>query len=97
MSKYAKIENNIVTNVIICDDLNINSIPGEYIKSTEENGSPIIGGTFNHNLNKFIMPKPYESWVLDENTLLWESPIGANPDILTKIWDEDSQSWVDRP
>ena len=96
MSKYAKLENNIVTNIILCEDSNISMMLGEHIKITQETGQAAIGGSFNYDLNKFIAPKPYDSWVLNSE-LNWESPEGPNPDILTKIWDEENQAWIDRP
>jgi hypothetical protein len=36
---------------------------------------PIIGGTYNEALNAFITPKPYDSWILNEETCEWESPV----------------------
>lgn len=95
MSKYAKLENNIVTNIILCEDSNISLMIGEHMKITQETGQAAIGGSFNYDLNKFIAPKPYDSWVLNSE-YIWESPIGENPDVLTKKWDESLQNWVDR-
>jgi hypothetical protein len=34
-----------------------------------------IGYTYDEDRNAFIPPKPYQSWVLNETTCLWESPI----------------------
>ena len=39
----------------------------------------------------FIPPKPYDSWVLDENTCLWEAPIPMPDGYYT--WNEETQSW----
>ena len=96
MSIYAKVEGNIVSNVITCEDSNISLMPGYYIKVTEDTKTPVIDGTYDFINAKFIEPKPYESWILNEN-FMWESPEGPNPDILTKIWDEENQAWIDRP
>ena len=54
MSKYAKLENNVVTNIILCEDSNISMMVGEHMKITQETGQASIGGSFNYNLNKFI-------------------------------------------
>lgn len=92
MSKYAKIENGIITNTIICDDSNISLFSGEYIKETENTGTPHIGGTYNISLNKFINIKPYQSWILNQNGE-WESPDGfTNKEGFS--WNEESQEWV---
>lgn len=52
-----------------------------------------IGYTFDPYRNAFIPPKPYPSWVLEENTCLWEAPIPYPEDGKTYAWDEDSLSW----
>lgn len=96
MSLYAKIDNEVVTNVFLCNDSEILNMPGHNIKVTDNSGTAIIGGTYNFAINKFIPPKPFDSWVLNNETLQWESPLGPNPDMLTKMWDEESQSWINR-
>lgn len=93
--KYAKIENDFVTNVIICDDSQINTFLGTYVKVTNETGEAIIGGTYDFINKKFIDPKPYPSWILNSD-YKWESPVGQNPNPASHIWDEDSSSWITR-
>ena len=49
---------------------------GVYIEYTSDiKGSPIFGHLYDEELNAFIPPKPYESWILNEETLQWESPV----------------------
>jgi len=94
MSKYAKINSeNIVEQVIICEDNNISLFSGNYIKETTETLEPNIGDTWDSENNKFIDPKPYESWVLGED-FLWHAPV-AQP-VPNSYWDEDSLSWATR-
>ena len=46
MSNYAKINaNNIVENVVVCDDSSANMLDGFYVKETESTGSASIGFT----------------------------------------------------
>ena len=61
-----------------------------------------IGYSYNAELNAFIAPKPFESWVLVEETADWESPVGPAP-TLTEAqvesrsfykWDEENLEWV---
>lgn len=61
---------------------------------------PGIGYIYDKELDIFIAPKPYKSWVLNNETATWEAPV-AQP-ILTKeqqdsgsfyIWDEDNGAW----
>jgi hypothetical protein len=41
----------------------------------ETDGNVSIGQTYSHELKAFIPPKPYESWILNEETVQWESPV----------------------
>lgn len=92
MSKYAKIENNTVVNVILCEDNVVSSIPGAYIKVTSDTKDAAIGYIFDTENLKFIAPKPYDSWILNDN-FDWESPVGE-PSSLLSYWDEENQEWV---
>lgn len=53
-----------------------------------------IGYSFDAQRDAFIPPKPYNSWVLDETTCLWNAPVPYPTDGKLYTWDEDSQSWV---
>jgi len=52
-----------------------------------------IGYFYDENLDAFIPPKPYESWVLNENTLEWEAPIEMPNDGNKYDWNEETTSW----
>lgn len=41
----------------------------------------------------FIPPKPFESWVLNENTCQWNSPVSYPNDGNIYHWNEKTQSW----
>ena len=53
-----------------------------------------IGYTFDEVRDAFIPPKPYESWVLNEDTCLWEPPTPYPSDGGMYQWDEASGEWV---
>ena len=53
------------------------------------------GGTYNKELDAFILPKPYDSWVLNETTCKWEAPIPTPEDGKIYMWDEDTTSWTE--
>lgn len=96
MSKYAKInQENIVENTIECEDSNISLFLGAYIKVTESTKDTNAGDFWDPENKKFINPKPYESWILDEN-FNWVSPSGESF-LIGHYWDEDSQEWVAIP
>ena len=58
-----------------------------------------IGYTYDPVRDAFYRPKPYPSWVLNEETCWWESPIPLPSDFLDSenntryYWDEPTISW----
>ena len=52
-----------------------------------------IGFMYLEDLDIFIPPKPYESWVVDETTSLWVPPIAYPSDGGRYVWNEDTTSW----
>jgi hypothetical protein len=53
-----------------------------------------IGFTYDEDRDAFIPPQPYPSWVLDEDTCLWEAPVTYPTDGNNYYWDENSQNWI---
>ena len=53
-----------------------------------------IGFSFDEQRDAFIPPQPYPSWILNEDTCLWESPVPMPEDGLWQ-WDEAQQDWVE--
>lgn len=53
-----------------------------------------IGYSYDANLDAFIAPKPYPSWLLNTNTCKWKAPIPYPNDGGLYEWDEATQSWV---
>ena len=121
MAHFAKIENNVVTQVIVVDNKDCADASGvekEYIgaafcerllggtwKQTSYNGSirknyAGVGYAFDAERDAFIPPKPYNSWLLNEDTCLWEAPVAMPADAGTGeppkryAWDEATTSWV---
>jgi|TARA_Y100000031_G_C7927002_1_gene250919 hypothetical protein len=54
-----------------------------------------IGGTYDADKDAFIAVKPFNSWILNNDTCLWEAPTAYPSDGKTYKWDEDSTSWVE--
>lgn len=52
-----------------------------------------IGYSYDEGRDAFIAPKPYASWVLDEATCRWESPIPYPSDGKVYSWNEGTTSW----
>jgi len=52
-----------------------------------------IGYTYDSVRDAFIPPKPFNSWTLNENTCLWESPVMYPTDGNAYSWNESTLSW----
>jgi len=53
-----------------------------------------IGYTYDDQRDAFIPPQPFSSWVLNEETCLWEAPIAMLGDGRRYVWDEETVSWL---
>ena len=54
-----------------------------------------IGYTYDVTKDAFIAPKPFNSWVLDEETCTWKSPVEMPTDGKIYMWNEDVTNWVE--
>lgn len=52
-----------------------------------------IGYTYDEKRDAFIPPKPFDSWILNEETCLWDAPIPYPEDGGTYTWNEETTSW----
>jgi hypothetical protein len=52
-----------------------------------------IGYSYDKELDAFIAPKPFDSWVLDETTCSWIPPIQRPNNDFSLIWDEENLEW----
>jgi hypothetical protein len=53
-----------------------------------------IGYTFDEERDAFIPPKPFDSWILNEDTCLWQPPTPYPADGGMYEWDEVNGDWV---
>ena len=82
---FAKIENGIVTNVIVADQSHVDTLVGNWVE-----GKTGIG--YSYDGVSFIPPQPFPSWTLDVNNI-WQSPI-PYPSNGAYVWDELNLNWV---
>ena len=52
-----------------------------------------IGYNYDATRDAFIPPKPYASWVLNEQTCLWDAPVAMPNDGGNYAWNESTQAW----
>jgi hypothetical protein len=55
-----------------------------------------VGFTYDNQKDAFIPPKPFASWLLNEDTCLWESPTPYPNDEKMYVWDEESLTWIEQ-
>jgi hypothetical protein len=98
MSNWAKVnlDNNVV-NVEMTDEVWVANFIKDnpdsnfrYIKETVDTKSACVDGTYDEENNKFIAPKPYSNWVLNEN-FDWIPPI-TKPDGNYQ-WNQIANEW----
>ena len=109
MSHFAKIENNIVTQVIVAEQTVIDSgLFGTGWIQTSYNthggqhpeGRPLrgnyagVGYTYDQTHDVFYAAQPYASWTLNQSTWLWEAPTAMPTDGKLYQWDEATTSWT---
>lgn len=102
MSCFAEIDGTgMVKRVIVADQSFINSgavgDPKNWIE-TDTEGSlrknyAGVGYIYDRNLDVFIPPKPFNSWILNLKTVQYEAPV-PRPPIKGVVWDEKTLSWV---
>jgi hypothetical protein len=87
----------------------VDSSPGQWIQTSFNThggvhtlgGTPLrknyagIGFTYDSQRDAFIPPKPYASWVLNDDTCLWAAPVAMPDDGKVYTWNEDTQAWVE--
>jgi hypothetical protein len=66
-----------------------------YIDDEFENHSKnvALGMSYNEDLNSFIRPQPYKSWIFDEESGSWSSPIDYPSDDAIYSWNEEILNW----
>ena len=110
MSHFAKVENGIVTQVIVAEQDVIDSgmfgtgwIQTSYntYGGQHPEGRPLrknyaaIGFTYDSQRDAFIPPQPFPSWIMSEETCLWNSPVPYPSDDKDYSWNETTTSWVE--
>jgi hypothetical protein len=109
MAHYAKVENGIVTQVIVADSVVWceENLGGEWIQTSFNTAGGVhsdgkiplhknyagIGYTFDGV--GFAAPQPFASWTLNKESYLWEAPTPMPTDGKFYTWNEADQEWVE--
>jgi len=119
MAHFAKIENGVVTDVVVAEPEFIATGKlgnfSQFVQTSyntrggvhydPETGLPSgnpqfrknyaeIGGTYDRVRDAFIPVKPYPSFILNEETCIWDAPVPYPEDGQVYRWDEANLQWV---
>lgn len=88
----ALIKDNKIENLIVVDtDSNFDFRSLGYTILDQEVS---IGWEYDDSVKRFVPPKPFPSWVLDES-FNWTAPVSYPEDGNMYLWNEGSLSWVE--
>ena len=87
----------------------VDTSPGEWIQTSYNTqggvhtagGTPLrknyagVGFTYDRTRDAFIPPKPFASWLLNEDTCLWNAPVAMPEDGKRYTWNEATTAWVE--
>jgi len=84
----------------------VDSSPGQWLQTSynthggqHPEGRPLrknyagIGYTYDAVRDAFIAPQPFASWLLNDDTCLWEAPVAMPADGKSYEWNEATTSW----
>lgn len=112
MAHFAKVIDSVVVEVIVAEQDFIDALPdaGSWVQTSYNTfggehklgGTPLrknyagIGFTYDSEKDAFIPPKPFASWLLNEDTCLWTAPVAMPNDGKVYYWDETTTNWVEQ-
>ena len=108
MAHFAKVEDGLVTQVIVADSQQWceANLGGTWVQTSynthggvnsREGGEALrknyAGSGYAYDGVGFYAPQPFPSWTLDEDTCWWESPVPYPTDDKRYEWNESTQEW----
>jgi len=109
MSHFAKVENGIVTQVIVAEEdfIDTGALGHGWVQTSynthgnqHPEGRPLrgnyagIGYAFDSVNDVFVAPQPFDNWVLDTGTWLWKPPVDMPVDAYFYTWNQEQGVWV---
>ena len=99
MTHFAEVIDGIVTRVIVAEQDFIDNLPNkeQWIQTSYNNdirkNYAGVGYSYDEARDAFIPPKPFDSWILNEETCNWEAPTPYPDDGQVYSWDE-TEGWI---
>ena len=108
MSHFAELdENNIVLRVLVGDnnapnegyDWFVENLGGRWVQTSYNanfrKNFAGVGYYYNEELDAFVPPKPFQSWILNEEACYWEAPVPRPEDGKIYNWNEETLTWIE--
>lgn len=111
MAHYAKVEDGVVTQVIVADSQEWceDNLGGTWVQTSYNTHGGVNsrdGGTALHKNHAgighsfdgigFYAPQPFASWTKDEETYLWKAPTPMPTDDKVYTWNEETLTWMEK-
>jgi hypothetical protein len=112
MAHFAKVVNGLVTQVIVAEQDFIDTLEDKdtWVQTSYNTfggqhklgGTPLrknyagIGYSYDSVRDAFISKKPFESWLLNEDTCIWEAPITVPGYDKLYNWNEEQLNWIEQ-
>ena len=108
MAHFAELDqNNVVLRVLVTDNNDPNgdegyqwlldNLGGTWVKTsynaTIRKNFAGLGYSYNSDLDAFVAPKPFASWLLNNDTCQWQAPTPRPTDGFTYLWNEAELAW----
>ena len=112
MAHYAKVEDGVVTQVIVADNKEWceTNLGGTWVQTSYNTSGGVNNRQGGEALHKnyagigytwdgigFAAPQPFPSWTKNSETYFWEAPTPKPVDDKFYRWDEDTTTWVEIP
>lgn len=108
MSHFARVENGLVVSVIVAEEdfIATGAVGHGWIQTSyrtlgnqHPEGRPLrgnyagIGYTYDEANDVFYAPQPFDNWVLNTSSWLWEPPVPMPVDEYFYTWNQETTSW----
>ena len=110
MAHFARVENGLVTSVVVAEQefIDTGALGHGWVQTSyntiggihTQGGTPLrgnyagVGFTYDATNDVFYAPQPFDNWVLNTTSWLWEPPVAMPQDAYFYTWNQETTAWV---